>query len=140
MKFRDFEGPFHIDASPTRLAYWAVTAYSDALNDRVVVGEFPYESNASDAAVRKEVARVMAGRCATYDVPLRPRAWVKEGDDGQHEVSFTSKVPAGWEGCSYPLHASRDNCELCFGTKGGVLGNENVIKGQVVCDYCHAAM
>lgn len=30
-----------------------------------------------------------------------------------------------------------DNCEICHGTKGGVEGNENVINGVVVCDYCH---
>lgn len=31
-----------------------------------------------------------------------------------------------------------DNCEICHGRKGGVRGNENVIDGKVVCDYCHA--
>lgn len=29
-----------------------------------------------------------------------------------------------------------DNCEICFGTSGGVRGNENVIDGKTVCDYC----
>lgn len=29
-----------------------------------------------------------------------------------------------------------DNCEICRGSKGGVPGNENIINGQVVCDYC----
>lgn len=32
----------------------------------------------------------------------------------------------------------RDRCEDCYGTKGGVIGNENVIGGRLVCDYCHA--
>ena len=31
-----------------------------------------------------------------------------------------------------------DNCEICKGTNLGVRGNENVIDGKVVCDYCHA--
>jgi hypothetical protein len=31
-----------------------------------------------------------------------------------------------------------DNCQVCRGARGGVLGNENVIAGVVVCDYCHA--
>lgn len=31
-----------------------------------------------------------------------------------------------------------DDCEICHGSKGGVHGNENVIDGKVVCDYCHA--
>jgi hypothetical protein len=38
-----------------------------------------------------------------------------------------------------PKHAVRDNCEGCRGIKGGVPGNENVIDGRVLCDYCHAA-
>jgi hypothetical protein len=29
-------------------------------------------------------------------------------------------------------------CEICDGAKGGVPGNENIIGGKVVCDYCHA--
>lgn len=30
----------------------------------------------------------------------------------------------------------RDACELCSGFRGGVPGNENVIDGVTVCDYC----
>jgi hypothetical protein len=30
-----------------------------------------------------------------------------------------------------------DNCEVCGGAKGGVRGNENVVDGVVICDYCH---
>ena len=32
-----------------------------------------------------------------------------------------------------------DGCEICHGCMGGVKGNENVINGRVVCDYCHSA-
>lgn len=35
-----------------------------------------------------------------------------------------------------PTHAVRDNCRRCNGAKGGVPGNENVINGVVLCDYC----
>lgn len=31
-----------------------------------------------------------------------------------------------------------DNCEVCKGAKGGIRGNELIINGRVVCDYCHA--
>lgn len=34
---------------------------------------------------------------------------------------------------------ARDNCEVCKGERGGVPGNENIVGGRVVCDYCHAA-
>lgn len=29
-----------------------------------------------------------------------------------------------------------DNCQLCHGAKGGVRGNENIVDGIVMCDYC----
>lgn len=29
-----------------------------------------------------------------------------------------------------------DGCKFCLGAKGGVPGNENVIGGEVICDYC----
>jgi hypothetical protein len=31
----------------------------------------------------------------------------------------------------------RDRCETCDGTQG-VRGNENLVGGTVLCDYCHA--
>ena len=31
-----------------------------------------------------------------------------------------------------------DNCQVCLGDHGGVKGNENIIDGIVMCDYCHA--
>jgi hypothetical protein len=31
-----------------------------------------------------------------------------------------------------------DGCEICHGAKGGVPGNENIVDGKVMCDYCHA--
>ena len=37
---------------------------------------------------------------------------------------------------------SRDDCDVCDGTRGGTPGNENLIRvdGEFVsmCDYCHA--
>lgn len=30
----------------------------------------------------------------------------------------------------------KDGCESCKGSKGGVRGNENVVNGVVLCDYC----
>jgi len=29
-------------------------------------------------------------------------------------------------------------CQICNGGRGGVPGNENVIQGIVICDYCTA--
>jgi hypothetical protein len=33
----------------------------------------------------------------------------------------------------------RDNCRVCEGTSGGVPGNENIVHGVVICDYCTCA-
>ena len=30
-----------------------------------------------------------------------------------------------------------DNCQICHGARGGTKGNENIIDGIVMCDYCH---
>lgn len=35
---------------------------------------------------------------------------------------------------------TKDGCETCQGARGGVPGNENIIDGKKVCDYCHADM
>lgn len=36
-------------------------------------------------------------------------------------------------GCE-PL--GKDACEVCKGERGGMPGNENIVEGKVVCDYC----
>jgi len=33
-----------------------------------------------------------------------------------------------------------DNCEICQGASGGILGNENIIDDVTVCDYCSAEL
>ena len=33
----------------------------------------------------------------------------------------------------------KDGCEICQGENGGVPGNENIIGGLTVCDYCTSA-
>lgn len=48
--------------------------------------------------------------------------------------------------CGYPEHAhpsdhaylyEPDNCEICEGRRGGMKGNENIVDGIVMCDYCY---
>lgn len=29
-------------------------------------------------------------------------------------------------------------CRVCSGQRGGVQGNDNIVDGVVLCDYCHA--
>jgi hypothetical protein len=34
------------------------------------------------------------------------------------------------------MRNEKDDCQLCCGEQGGVKGNENIIDGVVICDYC----
>jgi hypothetical protein len=36
------------------------------------------------------------------------------------------------------VSGDKDACEICKGERGGVPGNENVVEGVTMCDYCHA--
>lgn len=36
------------------------------------------------------------------------------------------------------LKIELDNCEQCNGSKGGQKGNENIVNGKIICDYCNA--
>lgn len=37
-----------------------------------------------------------------------------------------------------PLPQALDACEVCKGKSGGLPGNENIVEGRVLCDYCHS--
>jgi len=63
-----------------------------------------------EESIPRQVIRVDDGRPATYDDLMR-----------------------GWR------HV-KDACQVCHGAHGGVPGNENIVNGVVMCDYCHAAM
>ena len=60
------------------------------------------------------------------------KACVTNGSEGQRK---TEKLY--WPKVKY-LEIVLDSCEICKGVKGGTPGNENVIDGVTVCDYCHA--
>lgn len=40
--------------------------------------------------------------------------------------------------CLWVMECLPDNCQVCNGEEGGMLGNENIVDGVVMCDYCHA--
>lgn len=39
---------------------------------------------------------------------------------------------------AYEKAGLKDNCQMCEGERGGVPGNENIVNGVVMCDFCHA--
>jgi len=59
----------------------------------------------------------------------------------QHALFYTKgiavPVPGMW---SFDFFGSVDDCQICHGEGGGELGNENLINGVRVCDFCHARM
>lgn len=56
------------------------------------------------------------------------------------DVEYLIEMPDGsrqWKTANADSH-ELDNCSRCHGTRGGVKGNENIVNGIVLCDYCSA--
>lgn len=62
----------------------------------------------------------------------RQLEWYWSGDTGPEEALAAVRKLVG--------HVERDACAKCGGEQGGVPGNENLIDGVPVCDYCHGVM
>ena len=64
----------------------------------------------------------------------------EKGQGDPFGTGYSSETTPSGRGASreYPSRtaAGRDRCEFCWGTKGGVPGNENRLAGVIVCDYC----
>jgi predicted CXXCH cytochrome family protein len=45
-----------------------------------------------------------------------------------------------WMDTDCPLHGAvrPDECSRCHGNRGGIRGNENIVDGVILCDYCHS--
>ena len=89
--------------------------------------------------------------CLTCDVWIEPPCECKNGENcpfpDQPEKPSMSNGPKeatsakGLENMRRRRDRPRpekDACEKCKGSKGGTPGNENIIKGRVLCDYCTA--
>lgn len=75
-------------------------------------------------ASRSDVPLNTCGQCLVVHVSNPVECMIYNADNGYDASSQ----------CSCTCHT--DNCQVCKGTKGGVKGNENVINGIVMCDYC----
>lgn len=53
-----------------------------------------------------------------------------EGNPRQQQVIYNFWYANG------VLHKYLDRCQSCRGMRGGVRGNENVVDGVILCDYC----
>ena len=56
---------------------------------------------------------------------------------GRHKFGVCVRC-AGHGRIARPDMDDYDKCEKCRGLRGGVPGNENIIEGITLCDYCSA--
>lgn len=55
----------------------------------------------------------------------------------EDEYGILSNIWNRWRAWCWSFRG--DNCEVCLGERGGMLGNENVdVDGTTICDYCSA--
>lgn len=59
------------------------------------------------------------------------------GDSRDASLAELEKALVPVAGVLAPL-LNRDACQRCHGKRGGVRGNENIVNGVTLCDYCHA--
>lgn len=55
------------------------------------------------------------------------------GEPTQDALSELDDAVQTWRAFKYP----DSPCEGCNGTRGGVPGNENIVNGRILCDFCH---
>lgn len=58
----------------------------------------------------------------------------------RHPNIDLSVIDPGWIEADRPGKGKRDKCQVCDGWRGGTPGNENVLDGLTVCDYCASTM
>ncbi len=82
--------------------------------------------------------------CNAHGVPEpQPAFWESGGDwtDDPHVADgWKLEVEAGVRSGITPLYTyphDVDACATCGGKRGGVPGNENLVDGKLMCDYCH---
>jgi len=88
----------------------------------------PEEDNSKDLH-EKAKHHLYEGAIPDYAIHLDGKSECRfEGNT----VSHDQKLHDFNDSCDFEL----DNCQACNGARGGVRGNENVIDGVVLCDYC----
>lgn len=72
-------------------------------------------------------------RVASVERALWERAGVAaDGNPQQQQAIYGFWIAIGAE------HKDLDRCQACHGARGGVPGNENIVAGVILCDYCSA--
>lgn len=133
----------------------------EKLRNTCTIPEHPPEPDNDDLALRYVVGYTdypfdLAGDVNGHKAPIR-LCWILDYDRDKYvnvEVVGVPGVQSIKRGYVYKTAARagegtcfsheelckllKDDCEVCDGKRGGALGNENIVDGTVMCDYCHA--
>lgn len=71
-------------------------------------------------------------RSRFYDLPAAVTPW--QGEAYVEVESALEELESGISQLAIPL--GPDDCEECKGARGGVKGNENIVDGRKLCDWC----
>lgn len=139
----------HFDARDERAIYdQAIRRYASAI--KALVGE-PVLVSAAEPVIQEvhedvdtpdihnAIVMAMANeiRALSDRHPGAPWGWTTDQDNvPAGHIDLNSLASAAMQYLN-PV-VGRDHCVVCDGTRGGMPGNENLINGQPVCDYCHA--
>lgn len=118
------------------VGYWDVARnYNEAIT-LLTANQYDELSLDHDIASFDDNGREMTG----YDIAL----WLAErkfnGEYIPPKVFCHSANPVGVKNILGVIerYLGFDDCEICLGAKGGIKGNENIVDGIKMCDYCHS--
>ena len=91
---------------------------------------------AAPAGHAAKVRQVVVDFFANYKGELRPTLEELNTELDKHFRRGSDSMFVEWLNEQGLYSQLRDHCTVCNGKSGGVLGNENVVNGVVMCDYC----
>jgi hypothetical protein len=104
--------------------YERITELSELLHRRLGDTERTWEAG------ERGLVRLFARSLDETAEVARQLEWYWSGDTGPADALAAVRKAVA--------HVKRDACAKCGGEQGGVPGNENIIEGDPICDYCHS--
>lgn len=86
----------------------------------------------AQAQARRLCEIASQARSRFYDLPSAVTPW--QGEAYVVVESALEELESGISQLAIPL--GPDDCEACKGARGGVKGNENIVDGRKLCDWC----
>lgn len=92
----------------------------------------PLEAHAAQAA--EASALIQSARDDLYQV--EDALNLQDGERALFDSIHTDLENAGGLTNSLSVAPGPDNCQRCHGARGGAPGNENIVRGEPLCDWC----